>query len=232
MQFLRPVRSTVVKFVVPKTQAIADAVFVPDLVAALVERYKFWDYPKNNAQFTTEAKFVTGKFGKTNIEAFQIYGNGVSVQAQAKTDELEEIALDFLEFAKSKFSLEYAFAEPLTTTFVSAVEVAVSPEVSSKFEILRPLGERLSMMLAKNGYSVSTYEWAGISMLAEKATPLSSGRFSFEVRAGHPLGGSVYFSEAPVSTSDHLELLGLLEAILTTYDPPPSSQSPPGARAS
>lgn len=217
MRLVRPLLSNVVRFVGPVSPPVQ--YFVPDFIRAVQERYEFWEVPRSMAEYRQDAgaTFATGKFKGTTISAVQLFGNALKVEGETDTASLDEMATDFLNLMSDQFGVGWMPATPVPKGFVSSVEVIASPNLRKQLTLLKSFTERLTMMVASQGFTLATYQMSGFTLRTEEsvAAPLPPGRFVFEVRAGHPVNGDVYYAEAPVPTEQLLELLELLEATLT-----------------
>ena len=218
MELVKSLATSAVRFIAAPSGT--DHVFVPDLAHGVQERYRFWEGPKTIEEFNlnTGARFKTGVFGQTKINALTIYSNGISVEGHAHTDALDAVVDDIISWAESTFDVEFVATEPLAKGFTSSVEVLADPVLLKHFVRLAPVMERLTLMVASYGFTLATYQTTGLIAQSEPSMgkPITPGRFIFEHRAGTILDSGVFYSEAPLSTSHHMELLDLLEATLTT----------------
>lgn len=217
MELIRPLSSSAVRFVT--TPGGISHVFLPELVKKIQERYQFWQHPKSPEEFdlNSGAKFKTGVFEGTLIDTLSIYRNGLSVEGRADNAKLDAIIDDILAFTGREFNIHFEPSEPLSKGFASAVEVRGDPSIAQKLAAFSPVLERLTLMVAKYGFTITNYEVTGFIAQSEPEAgePTAPSRFIFEHRAGTRLDSGVYYSEAPVSTQEHMELLQMIEAILT-----------------
>lgn len=83
-------------------------------------------------------------------------------------------------------------------------------------DLWEPIRSTLSAGVQAQGFKVAPYERAGFSFQTdgEKAQPegLKPGRFVLERRAGRGFDEDIFYSEAPLSTAAHRDLLELVEA--------------------
>lgn len=232
MKISRPLISIAIRFL----QADGDnKVFIPDAIRTLQDRYRFWRVPQTMEEYSqsTGAEFSSGIFEGVPVNSFRIYANGIRAEAEADTIFLDRFLDDVIEVAKG-LGLKYRPSAPVARIYTSSLEVAADIGFTERYAELSQLWQRLTTMVAGYGITLSTYQLATMAAHSDPtvATPIQPGRFIFERRAGHPFGENLFYSEAPVSTNEHLELLEILEAIWTTASQPPSVQSPPDAPAS
>jgi len=214
MELITPLTSTAIRFLTEKTIGSAHA---PVFVEGLKDRYQFWEAPKGPADFTldTGVKFAYGRFQKQLINTVQIFSNGVSAQGNTNTQILSDLIDDLLGWVKESYGSEFVSAEPVSTVFTSSIEVRVDPDFAARFEALIRL-DRIAKILSDYGLTVSPYTVSSIALQTDPPTakPFQPGRFVLERRANIPFERNIFYSEAPVSTEQHLDLLAELERSL------------------
>lgn len=215
MEIIKPLQSSVVRFLSYKN---ADNLFVPEFVSEIQRRYTFWEVPRNIGEFNldTGAKFSTGRFKEITISALQLYRNGIFAESQASTSSIDHFADDLLSWVQSEFKIECLISQPVKRRYFSSIEVKVSVDVSSKFERLNKVSTMLSKMANDSGVEVASYEFSGLTINSEPnpKNVVQTGRFVFERRQGEKYEDNIFYSEAPVTSDQHLELLTELEKSL------------------
>ena len=140
------------------------------------------------------------------------------VAAGADTTALDSI----LDIAESVFANEHGVTftptPPVPRAYTSTVEVH-APSVSQTDREVMRLVTKLTELVRGYGIEVNDYGLTALLVGSDQSlhpnNTVKPGRFLFERRVGRPYSDDVYFSEAPVKTAEHLELLRDLEAILT-----------------
>ena len=201
-------------------------VFYPDLVAALVARYNFKKFPQNLEDFD-EAKGVTfaeGKLGSSVIEQLIIYSHGLLVDTRVSTSESKRLLEEAIRWASKELGLvdkpirRWQYASQLT--FFSDVPLTA----------VHPAFVRLAEKTAENVTRISgesvKYE---LSAFFVDHDPLSrrhpAGRFSIQRRDNTPFSENKYFSDAPLPTDVHLELLEQFEKDVSANMPSQAKSS-------
>lgn len=208
MEITKNLQSSVVRFLSYKN---ADNLFVPDFISGIQRKYEFWEVPRNFVEFNLEtgAKFSTGRFGDTNISALQLYRNGIFAESHASTSSIDFFVDDLLSWVQSEFQIECLISEPVKRRYFSSTEVKTSIDFSSKFARLDKVSKMLSKMANDTGVAVATYEFSGLTINAEPnpRNVVQTGKFLFERRQGEKYEDNIFYSEAPVTSEQHKELL-------------------------
>jgi hypothetical protein len=191
-------------------------IFFPDLVESLVARYRFQKFPKefDDLNETKGIEFLEGSFGGKVIEKLVIYGNGILVDTRAGTSVSRSVIQEALEWAKDNFGINYdpgmilRFGYVSQVTFYSDVKFLVNPA------IIR-LAERITTAVSEIQQEHIDYEGMGFAIghdALKRKNPLAA--FTLAPRLEVPLSHHKYFSEAPVGTDLHWELLEELESAI------------------
>jgi hypothetical protein len=212
MELITPLLSSAVRYL--QFAEKSDA-FVPEVIGQIQERYRFWEAPKGPSDLNYEAgvKFNFGRFHNTTIKSFQIFTNGVMAQADAETSIIDAFLDDILQWIANVYDFHYGQIGPVEKIFVSVVEVRVKSDLSNIFDKLNSTMQNLSEMVAGYGITAESFTASGITFETDplRSTPINAGRFVFERRGGKPYESNIFYSSAPVSTEQHLELLANLE---------------------
>jgi len=205
--------------------------FLPDLVAAIKERYGFLKVPTSIQDFdvTKGISFEHGKFHvhprslpdgnvykEIVIESFQIFNDGLVVGTKAFAEDADLFLDDFIQWAQSTFRATILESIPIQYAYNSQVEVTFPKPWISLFDKISPLNEQITNALISYGSIVPPYyQMAGFSLHCDLTSmaPPRPGAFTFERRAGQPYSSNLYFSAAPLKTSDHLNALEEIERL-------------------
>lgn len=213
MEFAAYLMSSAVRFVREVGQS---DVHPPDLISAAQARYRFWEIPRSAAEynFETGVKFGHGMFSGVPITYVQLFTNGIIAQATANTSVLDELIDDMMSWSSREFGLRYEVSEPVTKGATSAMEVRLSADLLERIDRFSSFTARLTEAVRQNGVSISPYQLAGLQFVSDPsaAVPVQPGRFVFERRTQRPFAENVFYTEAPVSSDAHLQLLEALEA--------------------
>jgi hypothetical protein len=202
-------------YILEELRPLSGGLYLPSLIAAAAERYKFAGTPTISDALQQGAKFSEGLLliGDQTIVIRQlgIYNDGVIVVA-FNTDESDLILEDLVSWATQIFKLR----EPITRmrrVYVSSVVVEFDIPIERPFRALSKFVKTYEAALK------SAYDWVlpvEPTRIAFGADPTKmpqhrSADFLIERRAGRPFSEDRYFSTVPLQTSAHLDLLVCLE---------------------
>jgi hypothetical protein len=191
------------------------------LIDGLKERYHFAVAPKNPLDFD-ESKALTFKSGifvnSKNIPVvvgLQIYKDGLVVDTLSSTDDSTE----FLGNATAWINEQFAFKLPSNVRKGYVGQIDFESDV-----LLMSLNPRLPQFLKslETLYKPSDgiqrkFDVASLSCWTEDMNQLNApAPFKFERKIGPPFASNHYFSQAPLETNSHIQLLNEFEQILIT----------------
>jgi hypothetical protein len=182
-----------------------------NLTKACEARYGFLEAPRVLADYDLSkgVTFLHGYFhGRFVIDKFQVFGNGVLVEAKVRTDECEEFIDDVIEWVMAHGGIEIDASET-KSFYVSQVEVELIAALSEAFSKFRDFGHQVSNVIRSYGHILPDME---VSALVLSADPVA--QFKIERREGAAPNACLYFCAAPLRTADHLGLLENVETIL------------------
>jgi hypothetical protein len=191
-------------------------VFYPDLVQALVERYKFQKFPKAPEEFD-EGKgvvFSDGKFGSKVIQKFTIFNTLLVLETRSNTSDSEELIHEILTWGVKKFGLTYTPAMIKHYGYISDLTFY------SDVPLLGAACQPLIDLAAKTGAALTdihkvpfTYQPANLAVGHDPSTRKNGiAPFTITRRVESPWGDNKYFSEAPLPTDMHIAFLEEFEA--------------------
>jgi hypothetical protein len=188
--------------------------YYPSLVEGLVQRYGFAAYPQKLEDFdeVKGVKFTSGRAGETVIEQAIIYTHGILLDTRDSTETSQRILEGILEWGANEFGLAYQAGTIKRWAYYS--QVTFTSDVSLSF--MHPALQRLCMRMGDVVQDISgeklKYEPANLTLnhdLLLRQHPY--GSFSIQKRAGVPFSENQYFSDAPLPTDIHLQLLSDFE---------------------
>jgi hypothetical protein len=193
--------------------------YYPDIVAALVERFNFRVYPTKPEEFDESkgVQFADGKFGEGTIDRLQIFTHGIIVDTRVSTDVSEKLLRDTLVWANSKLGLHFEDRMIKRRGFGSQLTFESEMDLSQLNPVMRRISKSISSKLSGTMGQPATYEPTGILFnLDQSISKLTPGTFTIERRAEVPFSEKKYFSNAPLATQDHIDLLVDFETTLVT----------------
>lgn len=203
------------RFAQPETP---DNVKALKFVRALEARYGFYQGPRQLSDYDLGGgmTFLRGQFRRDwFIDKFQIFNNGILVEGKVETVELDAFLDDALAWSIGELQLLPEKVEFSTKFYLSQIEIEVDDAIGSAFIEFSSLGKRVSTMTKSYGQQSPELELSSISLQAD-ISPQRGVSFIFARREGKPFSSNLYFSSAPLSSADHLSILGELLSLLST----------------
>jgi len=199
--------------------------YLPDALSAVLGRYKFVDFPSQPHQFfpadsNDPINFRHGKIeigGKTIVIAWlQIFQSGVAISTDSDTKDSDLVLDDVLDWAASRFNLEFKIVRP-GFGHLSQIVVQLERNLSDYFPALKPVLADVQSKLDDFYTAKPAYELTSLLFHFDQSIhpSLAPNGIRLEPRAGVPFDQRLYYSEAPLSTENHLELIQRIEAALS-----------------
>jgi hypothetical protein len=190
------------------------ALAIISAIKGLRDRYSFLRAPQTVEDFnlTSGASFGQGVFQKRfAIDRAAIFGTGLVCEVRVSNEQLSEFILDLSEWLKSEigFSVQ-GYGYP--STYHSGLEV--SSDQPLNLDIYTPIAKAIDAKLVAYGHAkAASYETVGFSLGSDpyKTQAINQSQFSFARREGHAYDQNIYYSVAPLTVTDHMELLQELE---------------------
>jgi hypothetical protein len=184
------------------------------LVPALIENYKFKVYPKETDDFQNGMRFSKGEYvnksGEPLMVELTIFNDGVVADTNASTQDCDEFLVDITE---SLPGLGLSFDPDMIRRriYLSQLLVKGSPQLNAISQKLNAFGKQLSEAVGHNSH----FEFSAFEFWPDQTQVLRPANFSFQRKAGGPFSSDRYWSQAPLPTDKHLELLNELETLLS-----------------
>lgn len=192
----------------------------PDVFKALKERYSFeyspdlqlaWDEVQKNG-----IRFKLGKFsleGKTvPISEVTFYNDGIVVSAFT-TEDAESFAKDLIDWAKETFGFR-EFIKPPRQLYLSHIVVQLAHSPSKLLRSFEQFSVKLSEFYEKRYKNKVAFEVTSLNIGYDKLSVpqwFAPATFHIERRVGKPFEDNIFFCEAGLSTTDHIQALEALE---------------------
>lgn len=206
--------------------------YLPDVVTAFRERYGFIEAPSTVAEYQADAtKGVTFKHGKFRvgtrqtaqgriseeivIDSLHIFNDGLIANTKSFVEDADLFLDDVIKWSIKSFGYSILEDPPIRHAYTSQVEVSFPKSLVSLFDELKGLNDQITTALAMYGNAPPSYSISGFSLHCDttKLLPPIPTAFTFERRAQHPFTSNLYFSTAPLKTTDHIKVLEELEKI-------------------
>jgi hypothetical protein len=197
----------------------------PDIVDKLGKEYSFARLPdvqeilsSQNKGAAKGAEFQVGKFVRPDqteavIDKFTIFNDGLVADCRTSTDDCN-LFLDSIEIWAKKYLS--GFKNIGKSLYLSQMEVKFG--VAKYAQGFNNLSQQVSALMEKYGAipGIGRYGFGSL-VLALEPGGLSNTQpspFTIERRINTRFDENVFFAQAPLRTSDHSDLLSVLEQIL------------------
>lgn len=220
----------VVSAIAGRLVSIRPVYYLPDIIRQIRDRYGFVQFPMTPQElFALDAPltFIHGRHvtsaGKSIlIQNLKVAAEGIAVDTgasndggtimQPSTDDADAVMHDLLSWATTE--LKIPFDSP-GGWYISQLEVQFSESIDDWFTPWKQIGERLSERHTAAAGPVPPYRPYSFSMQIDPATGVKVPcDFRIERRVTMPFDSNVYFSAAPLSTSEHIALLEDVERLV------------------
>jgi hypothetical protein len=189
--------------------------YLPDANAKMAERYSFVKSPAPEQASDAVLTFSVGKFQDVQINELSIYSDGLIVSSPSSTDILDAFIDDLLSWAESELGLVQAPTAQPKKYYESSIVVHSMSDLPAALRPRNDLTAVLELALESAGIECP-YKFTGFLFDADPASfPGTRKPFRFIVdrRVGVPFSQHLFFSQAPLRTKDHLNLLESLEGL-------------------
>lgn len=190
----------------------------PIIIPILVSSYKFKKYPSEN-EVIDETKGVTFENGEfTNDEDITvnvnmtIYSDGLVVDTRSSTKDSDDFLVDILTRFHEELNMPIYDDVIKRRSYLSQLFISTHKSL----ELINPRLKEISNYLSENVLAgMIPYETGGIHFWPDQTNVIKTSPFIFERTLNVPFSENRYFSAAPLKTDQHLELLIMLENILS-----------------
>lgn len=203
-------------FVVAKTEGQLSG---PQAIAKLVERYRFAGFPTKIEELSADSvTFKNGFFEQQQIDAFDIHRDGVVVASRTQSTVLDAFVKDLVEWARETFGLKRVVTHVTNNkNYESHIVVRTDAPVLGFLDKLAPVRKALAKSLKDATLLETEVQGVAFAINADQSVipgmkPIS---LRLERRAGMPFTSGLYYSSAPLPTSEHMKLLRIIEELAT-----------------
>lgn len=181
----------------------------------LAERYKFSKLPQTNnlAAQPLDLKFESGVFEATDgtpvAVNLSILDDGLIAETRASTDESDRFLADALTWASDEFGLPHYSDLGVEQLYASELTVQLNLSIQVFSEKFLGFAERLRLGVSNNpGLPM---EFTALHFGPDPSQTQKVAPFRIERLVNVPFHKKEYYSGAPLTTSEHLELLEMME---------------------
>jgi hypothetical protein len=181
---------------------------------AFALKYSFSQYPKsyNEIDFDKGIDFVAGRLDEVTIDKLSIHTNGIMIDTRSSTDSCIAVLADIIEFAREEFGSNI---RPNRQNLVSNLIFRSDLSLLALSPVLAKISQVLRGRVAEMSKYTYVYEPSSIAIGPDiSQSRFSPAAFTIERRAEIPFSENMYFSAAPVSTTEHIALIKEIEEAL------------------
>jgi hypothetical protein len=182
----------------------------PDFVEEVAKQFHFQKVPQTIEEFNLQKgmEFLSGRVGKKGITKLIIYPNILVIEGRSNTTECKEMLSEILHWGAMKFDLTFTPEMIRRYAFVSDLSFTSDAPLLTFDPLLEKIAERISANLSELWHESIHYEQfdfkVGHDPLIRK---WGIAPFQISRLAEHKFTENNYFSEAPLPTDLHIELL-------------------------
>jgi hypothetical protein len=189
------------------------------LLEKINEKYQFAKAPKNaldldeqNALSFKSGTFVNSR-GTQVLIGFSIYADGLVADTLSSTDDSDEFLEEITNWLNKDFGL--ALPSNVRKTWLNQMDVECNMPLVNVSPKLAKFIQSIEARVKPTGGSSAKFDVGSINFWTEDATkPGAPGIVKFERKYLAPFSANHYFAQAPLRTSEHMELLDELERLL------------------
>jgi hypothetical protein len=177
----------------------------------LVERYDFQKFPSNPEDFDLGDKGVRFESGKANgllIDSLVIYGGAILIDTLASTNDSKQMVLDLLEWGRTGLGISYEERMIRRWGYISHLvfksDIPLLALHSSPLQKLAAKTSTVTEEIFEGLKYVPSQVWIGHDPTVRKNSIAS---FYITHRINTPFSENIFFSEAPLPTHLHIQLL-------------------------
>lgn len=189
----------------------------PELTQGLVERYKFWKYPQAADDFDIQKgiRYEGGQWNGVSVDLLMYASFGIVIDTRSSTADSERILEDALAWESERFNQPNPLSKIMRKTYVSELYFTTDVSLNALHPMLNPLSERLTLAGEQQLKRRNQYEVVSISLHVDTTTTTNPpSALRIERMNEIPFEENKYYSVAPLSTEEHLQVLTDFEATL------------------
>ncbi|HZQ19606.1 MAG TPA: hypothetical protein VFA90_12860 [Terriglobales bacterium] len=190
---------------------------LPVVAEMIVSRFGFAKYPQTAAEFdeTKGVEFLEGSFDDIGVDKLTIWFNGVGLDVRSSTDDAKSILEKSFEWLKKEVGLNYAPDMVKRWAYLNQITFYSDADFNAVHPALRNVSNKVTAAVSRIqgsdfAFSPNYLGWGFDRTIRQ--FPISD--FSIQRRADTPFSENKYFSQAPLSTDEHLKILAEFEADL------------------
>ena len=185
-------------------------VFFPRAVSAIAEKLNFQKFPVKPEEFdeTKGVEFHEGHWNGMNVSKLVIYNNGLLVDTKASTDDSERILIEALSWAREELGIAFSPQLIYRKRYLSDVIFQTEAPILDGFSPIENLKRNLTNHVAE--VMAQKFEYSSIRLdvdFERFQRQAAIAPFTIQRRNDSLFGDNRYFSEAPLPTEVHWQVL-------------------------
>lgn len=198
--------------------------YLPELAQKISGRYEFVVVPKNEEVLSQPpeepaqkgAEFKHGRLtnlpGRRGliIQQLTIFRDGFVADTTTSTDDSDLFLNDLVNWARTDISLDLKLGSKL---YLSQLEIQAAGTLEKYVSPLASLGSSVSELMNGYGLEFGPYQLSDVTLNPDPigTAPPPPTAFQLQRRLNVPYKDNMWFSQAPLKTSDHIKVLQDLE---------------------
>lgn len=207
--------SRVIAFVDSVDLSPNSAIFLPDFAREMAKQFHFVKVPETIEEFDPAKgiEFLSGRVGKRGISKLAIWNNILVMEARCNTTECKQMLHQIMRWAVEKFDLVFTPDMIRRYGYVSDLSVSSDVPLLAFSPVLEKVARRTAEALSEVWQEHVHYEPMDLKIGHDPlARKWGIAPFQISRKAEHRFTENKYFSEAPLPTDLHIELLEEYEA--------------------
>ena len=193
------------------------ALYQPEALEKLVRRYLFAKFPGIDDLTKNARLFGIGKFKNIQIGEFGIYNDGIIVASASNSKILDEFIDDLFSWARDEFGMVSTIDSIHEKTYESNLVVKASSDLTLIAALSTAASAAVNKAYGSDRYSSrANLEYSGLVFSVDETTFPGVKRpikFIVDRRSSVAYDQNIFWSQAPLSTDDHLDVLRAFERI-------------------
>jgi len=207
--------SRVLAFVDTADLSPTSGIHGPEFVEEMVKQFGFQKFPQTLEEFDSSKgiEFLIGRIGRRAITKLVIWPNTLVIEGRSNTTECKEALREMLEWATERFKLSYTPKMIRRYAYVSDLTFSSSAPLLDIFPLFSRIADKTGRALTEIWEEPIKYDLLDLK-IGHDPLARSWGIAPFQIarQSQHKFSEGKYFSEAPLPTDLHVELLEEYEA--------------------
>jgi hypothetical protein len=178
------------------------------LIKGIADRYKFQRLPKFEEREKDGLIFEEGKIGNKVIKKLTLFDTLIVLETASNTSESKQLIEELLLWGAAKFDLNYQPPPIKSFGYVSALTFYSDAPILDASPALRKIAEATGAAVSEMRAEKLTYDTISVNIGHDplvRKYPIAS--FILARRAEAKFSENKYYSESPLPTDLHLQLL-------------------------